>query len=63
MRFERGQAIDHITRLGVVGGRIPGAFQIAVDIQERELMCVSCLALAGVMLETGNGTTDVSDSV
>ena len=37
MRFERGQAIDHITRLGVVGGRIPCAFQIAVDIREREV--------------------------
>ena len=37
MRFERGQTIDHIARLGVVGGRIPGAFQIAVDIQEREV--------------------------
>ncbi|MNT86021.1 hypothetical protein D3C72_2262610 [compost metagenome] len=37
MRLQRSQTANHITRLGVIGFRIPGALQIAVNVEEREI--------------------------
>ncbi|MEX0631508.1 hypothetical protein M8494_03040 [Serratia ureilytica] len=54
VRLERGQAVDHIARLGIVGGRIQ-AHSVAVDIQGNEVDVRQLFGFGRRDVETRNG--------
>ncbi|MNN51919.1 hypothetical protein D3C81_1665820 [compost metagenome] len=59
-------AVNRLTTSRALASLVAGSqahSRLLLMSRNEKLMWVSCLALAGVMLDTGNGTTEVSDSV